>query len=58
MQIKTTSYCFTAVRMAVIEKTENDGGQECGRVGALIDGRGERERSTDSGEQFGRFSES
>ena len=44
--------------MAVIEKTENDGGQECGRVGALIDGRGERERSTDSGEQFGRFSES
>ena len=24
MQIKTTSYCFTAVRMAVIKKTEND----------------------------------
>ena len=24
MQIKTTSYCFTAGRMAVIKKTEND----------------------------------
>ena len=24
MQIKTMSYCFTAVRMAVIKKTEND----------------------------------